>query len=74
MTSRKRDLLKNLYYWQIEQISGYGHTRMYELLNLGCLEFEQKLKRLTDIDLLEYKETWYNINAGIYLHWLNECY
>lgn len=49
-------VIKNLYHWQIEQISGYGNTRMYELLNLGCLEFAQKLKDMTDIDLLEYKE------------------
>lgn len=49
-------VIKNLYHWQIEQISGYGNTRMYELLNLGCLEFAQKLKGMTDIDLLEYKE------------------
>ena len=52
----KARFIKKLYYWQIEQISGYGHTRMYELLNLGCLEFAQKLKRLTDIDLIVYKE------------------
>lgn len=52
----KARVIKNLYYWQIEQISGYEHTRMYELLNLGCLEFAQKLKDMTDIDLLEYKE------------------
>ena len=52
----KARFIKKLYYWQIEQISGYGHTRMYELLNLGCLEFAQKLKDMTDIDLLEYKE------------------
>ena len=52
----KARVIKKLYYWQIEQISGYGHTRMYELLNLGCLEFAQKLKDMTDIDLLEYKE------------------
>ena len=49
-------VIKNLYFWQIEQISGYGHTRMYELFNLACLEFAQKLKDMTDIDLLEYKE------------------
>ena len=49
-------VIKNLYFWQIEQISGYGNTRMYELLNLGCLEFAQKLKDMTDINLLEYKE------------------
>ena len=53
----KARVIKNLYHWQIEQISGYGNTRMYELLNLGCLEFAQKLKDMTDIDLLEYKET-----------------
>ena len=52
----KGRVIKNLYHWQIEQISGYGNTRMYELLNLGCLEFAQKLKDMTDIDLLEYKE------------------
>lgn len=52
----KGRIIKKLYRWQVEQISGYGNTRMYELLNLGCLEFAQKLKRLTDIDLLEYKE------------------
>lgn len=52
----KGRIIKKLYYWQIEQISGYGKTRMYELLNLSCVEFAQKLKRLTDIDLLEYKE------------------
>ncbi len=52
----KARVIKNLYHWQIEQISGYGNTRMYELLNLGCLEFAQKLKDMTDIDLLEYKE------------------
>lgn len=52
----KGRIIKKLYYWQIEQISGYGSTRMYELLNLGCLEFAQKLKDMTDIDLLEYKE------------------
>lgn len=50
-------VIKNLYFWQIEQISGYGHTRTYELFNLACLEFAQKLKDMTDIDLLEYKET-----------------
>lgn len=52
----KARFIKKLYYWQIEQISGYGHTRMYELLNLSCVEFAQKLKDMTDIDLLEYKE------------------
>lgn len=57
----KGRIIKKLYRWQVEQISGYGNTRMYELLNLGCLEFAQKLKRLTDIDLLEYKE-WYNMD------------
>lgn len=51
----KGRIIKKLYYWQIEQISGYGKTRMYELLNLGCAEFAQKLKRLTDIDLIVYK-------------------
>lgn len=49
-------IIKKLYCWQIEQLSGYGKTRMYELLNLGCVEFAQKLKDMTDIDLLEYKE------------------
>lgn len=52
----KGRIIKKLYYWQVEQISGYGKTRMYELLNLGCLEFAQKLKDMADIDLLEYKE------------------
>ena len=52
----KARVIKKLYYWQIEQISGYGHTRSYELFNLACLEFAQKLKDMTDIDLLEYKE------------------
>ena len=52
----KARVIKNLYHWQIEQISGYGNTRMYELLNLGCLEFAQKLKDMTDIDLIVYKE------------------
>lgn len=51
----KGRIIKKLHCWQIEQISGYGHTRMYELLNLGCLEFAQKLKMLTDIDLIVYK-------------------
>ena len=52
----KGRIIKKLYHWQVEQISGYGNTRMYELLNLGCLEFAQKLKDMTNIDLLEYKE------------------
>ena len=52
----KGRIIKKLYCWQIEQLSGYGKTRMHELLNLGCLEFAQKLKDMTDIDLLEYKE------------------
>lgn len=51
----KGRIIKKLYYWQIEQLSGYGKTRMYELLNLGCLEFVQKLKDMTDIDLIVYK-------------------
>ena len=51
----KGRIIKKLYHWQVEQLSGYGNTRMYELLNLSCVEFAQKLSLVTDIDLVVYK-------------------
>lgn len=58
---------------QLEELTGYMHSRLYYYIKTACVEFAKKLKLVTDIDLLEYKE-WYNMDAGIYLHWLNECY
>lgn len=51
----KGRIIKKLYHWQVEQLSGYGNSRMYELLNLSCVEFAQKLSLVTDIDLVVYK-------------------
>ena len=51
----KGRIIKKLYCWQIEQLSGYGKSRMYELLNLSCVEFAQKLSLATDINLIVYK-------------------
>lgn len=69
----KGKLIDYLTSYQLEELTGYSERQILRILNNAYVEFAQKLKLVTDIDLLEYKE-WYNMDAGIYLHWLNECY
>ena len=69
----KGKLIDYLTSYQLEELTGYSERQILRISNNAYVEFAQKLKLVTDIDLLEYKE-WYNMDAGIYLHWLNECY
>lgn len=69
----KGKIIQHLPGYKLEELTGYMHTRLYHYYNNACVDFAKKLKLVTDIDLLEYKE-WYNMDAGIYLHWLNKCY
>ena len=41
---------------QLEELTGYMRTRLYHYYKYACVEFAKKLKLVTDIDLLEYKE------------------
>lgn len=41
---------------QLEELTGYMRTRLYYYYKNACVEFAKKLKLVTDIDLLEYKE------------------
>ena len=41
---------------QLEELTGYMHTRLYHYYKYACVEFAKKLKLVTDIDLLEYKK------------------
>ena len=42
---------------QLEELTGYMHTRLYHYYKKSCVEFAKHLRLVTDIDLLEYKET-----------------
>ena len=40
---------------QLEELTGYMHTRLYYYIKTACVEFAKKLKLVTDIDLIVYK-------------------
>lgn len=52
----KYKLIDNKLTWQIEDLTGYGKTAIYNIYKKSCVEFAKQLRLVTDIDLLEYKE------------------
>lgn len=52
----KGKIINHLTGYQLEELTGYQHAMIYHYYNRACVEFAQKLKLVTDIDLLEYKE------------------
>ena len=45
-------IIKKLANWQVEELTGYGHTRVYELQKSACLNFAKTLAMISDIDLI----------------------
>lgn len=62
----KYKLISGRRLWEIEELTGYGKTAIYNIYRKSCVEFAEKLSLVTDINLIAYKEAWYNVNAGIY--------
>ena len=52
----KGKIIQHLPGYKLEELTGYMRTRLHHYYNISCVEFAQKLKLVTDIDLLEYKE------------------
>ena len=44
--------IKGLINWQVEELTGYGSTRVYELQKSACLNFAKTLAMISDIDLV----------------------
>ena len=44
--------IKGLINWQVEELTGYGSTRVYELQKSACLNFAKTLAMISDIDLI----------------------
>lgn len=53
----KYKLLEHKTGTQLTELTGYEHTRLYYYIKTACVEFAKHLSLVTDIDLLEYKET-----------------
>ena len=51
----KGKIIQHLSGYQLEELTGYMHTRLYHYYNNACVEFAQKLSLVTDIDLIVYK-------------------
>lgn len=51
----KGKIIQHLSGYQLEELTGYMHTRLYHYYNKACVEFAQKLSLVTDIDLIVYK-------------------
>ena len=45
-------IIKKLANWQVEELTGYGPSRVYELQKSACLNFAQTLAVISDIDLI----------------------
>ena len=52
----KGKLIDYLTSYQLEELTGYSERQILRISNNAYVEFAQKLKLVTDIDLLEYKE------------------
>ena len=52
----KGKLIDYLTSYQLEGLTGYSERQILRISNNAYVEFAQKLKLVTDIDLLEYKE------------------
>ena len=44
--------IKGLINWQVEELTGYGSTRVYELQKSACLNFAKTLAMISDINLI----------------------
>lgn len=51
----KGKIIQHLSGYQLEELTGYMHTRLYHYYNNACVEFAKKLSLVTDIDLIVYK-------------------
>ena len=49
-------LLEHRTEYDITELTGYSRTHIYNIFKYACVEFAKKLKLVTDINLLEYKE------------------
>ena len=45
-------IIKKLANWQVEELTGYGSSRVYELQKSACLNFAKTLATISDIDLI----------------------
>ena len=45
-------IIKKLANWQVEELTGYGSSRVYELQKSACLNFAKTLAMISDIDLI----------------------
>ena len=45
-------IIKKLANWQVEELTGYGSSRVYELQKSACLNFAKTLAIISDIDLI----------------------
>lgn len=44
--------IKGLINWQVEELTGYGSSKVYELQKSACLNFAKTLAMISDIDLV----------------------
>ncbi|MGU9993020.1 ArpU family phage packaging/lysis transcriptional regulator [Ligilactobacillus salivarius] len=53
----KYKLLEHRTEYDITELTGYSRAHIYNIYKKSCVEFAKHLRLVTDIDLLEYKET-----------------
>lgn len=52
----KYKLISGRRIWEIEELTGYGKTAIYNIFIKSCVEFAKKISLVTDINLIAYKE------------------
>lgn len=45
-------IIKKLANWQVEELTGYGSSKVYQLQKSACLNFAKTLAMISDIDLV----------------------